>query len=62
MTATELVYDEKGKSIIDFKDLDPKTLSIHFDTPSAKFVWIQYAENPQLRRVLFYDQVLITNK
>ncbi len=62
MIATELIYDEKVKSIIDFKDLDPKTLSMHFDTTLAKFVWVQYAENPQLRRVLFYDQVLITNK
>lgn len=62
MTATELIFDEKGKTVTGFQDLDPKTLSMHFDTTTAKFVWIQYANNGLKERIINHDRILITNK
>lgn len=62
MIATELIFDKDGKTVIGFENLDPKSISMHFDTTLAKFVWIQNGDNPKTRRVLLHDQVLITNK
>ncbi len=60
MIATELIFDENG-SIIGFNNLDPKSIKMQFDNQSGQFVWIH---NPDVlsKRILKYNQVLITNK
>ena len=56
--AYEIVYDNKQKNIIDLQPLDPMTLIIAIDPGSGTIVWIQYPDNPQIRRVLLDAQII----
>jgi len=55
--AMEIVWDDKKKNIIHFNRLRPETLLPAFE-PSIGHLWIQYPEDPQLRRI-FLDSQLI---
>lgn len=55
--AMEIVWDDKKKNIISFNRLRPETLVPAFE-PSIGHLWIQYPEDPQLRRI-FLDSQLI---
>jgi len=55
--AMEIVWDDKKKNIIHFNRLRPETLVPAFE-PSIGHLWIQYPEDPQLRRI-FLDSQLI---
>jgi len=54
----EIVYDNKQKNIIDLQPIDPMTLVVATDPGSATIVWIQYPDNPQIRRVLLDSQII----
>ena len=54
----EIVYDNKQKNIIELSPIDPMTLVVATDPGSATIVWIQYPDNPQMRRVLLDSQVI----
>ena len=56
--AYEIVYDNKQKSIIDLQPIDPMTLVVATDPGTATIVWIQYPDNPQIRRVLLDAQII----
>lgn len=59
--AFEIVYDDKGRNIIGFKELDPVTLLPSVEKqPNGSFlnVWIQYPEDEKKRRVLYDSQVI----
>lgn len=54
----ELVYDNKQKNIVDLVPIDPMTLIVATDPGTGTIIWIQYPENPQLRRVLLDAQIV----
>lgn len=61
MIATELIFDDKG-SIIGFNSLDPKSIQMIFDSKSGQFIWVQINDKKKLKKILKYNQVIITNK
>lgn len=56
--AFEVVYDNKQKNIIDLMPIDPMTLVVATDPGTGTIVWIQYPDNPQIRRVLLDAQII----
>jgi hypothetical protein len=55
--ALEIVWDDKKKNIIYFNRLRPETLVPGFE-PSIGRLWIQYPEDPQLRRIFLDSQIV----
>lgn len=55
--ALEIIYDDKKKNIIGFNRLRPDTLVPAFE-PTIGHLWIQFPEDPQLRRI-FLDSQLV---
>lgn len=55
--ALEIVWDDKKQNIISFNRLRPDTLVPSYE-PTIGNLWIQYPEDPQLRRI-FLDSQLI---
>lgn len=55
--AMEIVWDDRKKNIIHFNRLRPETLVPAFE-PSIGHLWIQFPEDPQLRRI-FLDSQLV---
>ena len=55
--AIEIVWDDKKKNIIHFNRLRPETLVPAYE-PSIGNLWIQYPEDPQLRRVFLDSQII----
>lgn len=59
--AFEIVYDDKGKRIIGFKELDPTTLmpSVEKQKDGTFLnIWIQYPNDQKKRRVLYDAQII----
>lgn len=55
--AVEIVWDDKKKNIIHFNRMRPETLVPAYE-PTIGNLWIQYPEDPKLRRI-FLDSQLI---
>lgn len=55
--AMEIIWDDKNKNIIAFNRLRPETLVPAFE-PSIGHLWIQFPEDPTLRRI-FLDSQLV---
>jgi hypothetical protein len=55
--AIEIVWDDKKKNIIGFNRLRPETLVPGFE-PAIGTIWIQYPEDPQLRRIFLDSQIV----
>ena len=56
--AYEIVYDKKQRNILDIMKLDPLTLVPATDPESGTIVWIQYPDDPKLRRILLDAQII----
>jgi len=59
--AFEIIYDNKGKEIIGFKELDPSSLQPVVEKVGEteyKQFWIQYPKNPQMTRKLTNEQII----
>src|SRR6266403_1562140 len=56
--AFEIVYDDKQREIIGFKELDTTTLVPGVDPMSAERIWIQYPESPEYRTILLDSQII----
>ena len=56
--AYEIVYDKKQRNILDLMKLDPLTLVPATDPESGTIVWVQYPDDPKLRRVLLDAQII----
>jgi len=54
--AYERVFDVKQENRIDYVAIDPVTLITSID--NGKNIWIQYNDNPNMRRFLTEDQIL----
>lgn len=55
--AQEIIWDDKNKNIIGFNRIQPETLVPAFE-PTIGQLWIQYPEDPLLRRI-FLDSQLV---
>lgn len=55
--ALEIIYDDKKKNIIGFNRLRPDTLVPAYE-PSIGHLWIQFPEDPQLRRIFLDSQIV----
>ena len=55
--AMEIVWDDKKKNIIMFNRLRPETLVPAYE-PNIGHLWIQYPEDPQLRRIFLDSQII----
>lgn len=55
--AIEIVWDDKKKNIIHFNRLRPETLVPAYE-PSIGNLWIQFPEDPQLRRIFLDSQIV----
>ena len=55
--AIEIVWDDKKKNIIHFNRLRPETLVPAYE-PAIGNIWIQYPEDPQLRRIFLDSQIV----
>ncbi len=58
--AIELVWDDKKKNIIHFNRLRPDTLVPAYE-PSIGNLWIQFPEDPQLRRIFLDSQLVFVS-
>jgi len=59
--AFEIIYDNKGKEIIGFKELDPTSLQPMVEKIGEndyQQFWIQYPANPQITRKLTNEQII----
>jgi hypothetical protein len=55
--ALEIIYDDKKKNIIGFNRLRPETIVPAFE-PTIGHLWIQFPEDPQLRRIFLDSQMV----
>lgn len=55
--ATEIIFDDKKKNIIGFNRLRPETLVPAYE-PNIGHLWIQFPEDPQLRRIFLDSQIV----
>jgi hypothetical protein len=58
--AIEIVWDDKKKNIIHFNRLRPETLVPAYE-PAIGNLWIQYPEDPQLRRIFLDSQIVFVS-
>jgi Bacteriophage T4-like portal protein (Gp20) len=58
--ALELVWDDKKKNIIHFNRLRPETIVPAYE-PSIGNLWIQFPEDPQLRRIFLDSQIILVS-
>ena len=56
--AFEIVWDDKKQNIISFNRLRPDTLVPSYE-PTIGNLWIQYPEDPQLRRIFLDSQLIL---
>ena len=56
--AFEIIYDKKQKNVVDLMKLDPLTLVPASDPESGTVVWVQYPDDPKLRRILLDAQII----
>jgi hypothetical protein len=55
--AIEIIYDDKKKNIIGFNRLRPETIVPAYE-PNVGHLWIQFPEDPQLRRIFLDSQIV----
>ena len=55
--ALEIVWDDKKKNIIHFNRMRPETLVPAYE-PTIGNLWVQYPEDPQLRRIFLDSQIV----
>lgn len=58
--ALEVVWDDQKKNIIYFNRLRPETLVPAYE-PTIGNLWIQYPEDPQLRRIFLDSQIVFVS-
>lgn len=56
--AFEIIYDDKGRDVIGFNQLDPSTLLPGIEPTTGDSIWVQYPENPEYRKILLDSQII----
>lgn len=54
----EIVYDDKGKNIIGFHDLDPASIIPIIDPETGIKIWLQYPNDETNRRVILDSKII----
>jgi len=54
----EIIYDDKGKNIIGFQNLDPASIISMVDPESGIKIWIQHPNDEQNRRVIIDAKIV----
>lgn len=62
MKIYELIYDEKQTEVIGEALLDASTITRVADAKTGEVLWIQYKNEPSIRRVLLDSQVRLESK
>ena len=58
--AVEIIYDDKKKNIIGFNRIRPETIVPAYE-PNVGHLWIQFPEDPQLRRIFLDSQIVFVS-
>jgi len=58
--AVEIIYDDKKKNIIGFNRIRPETIGPAYE-PNVGHLWIQFPEDPQLRRIFLDSQIVFVS-
>lgn len=58
--AVEIIYDDKKKNIIGFNRIRPETILPAYE-PNVGHLWIQFPEDPQLRRIFLDSQIVFVS-
>ena len=53
----EIIYDDKSQNIIGFERMDSGTIVPGYE-PNVGHIWIQYPEDPQLRRIILDSKII----
>jgi hypothetical protein len=56
--AFEIVYDNRQRNVINLAPLDPSTIVPAIDPSGGEQIWIQFPDEPMLRRILLDSQVI----
>jgi len=56
--AYEIVWDDKAQNIIGYEEVEPVTLMPGYEPESGTHIWIQFPEDPTLRRVILDSQII----
>lgn len=56
--AYEIVWDDKAQKIIGYEEIDPVTIMPGYEPETGSHIWIQYPEDPQLRKVILDSQII----
>lgn len=56
--AFEIIYDDKGREIKKFKQLEPSTLLPGVDPTTGDTIWVQFPESPQFRRTILDSNII----
>jgi len=56
--AFEIVWDDKVQNIIGFEEIDPVTVIPGYEPETGTHIWIQYPEDPKLRKVILDSQII----
>lgn len=56
--AFEIVYDDRQRDIIGFKEIDPASVVPGIDPITAERIWIQFPESPEYRTILLDSQII----
>jgi hypothetical protein len=56
--AFEIIYDDKQRDIVGFQELDSTTLVPGIEPMTGDKIWIQYPEQPEMRRILLDSQII----
>lgn len=53
----EIIYDDRSQNIIGFERIDSSTIVPGYE-PNVGHIWIQYPEDPQLRRIILDSKII----
>jgi len=56
--AFEIVWDDKAQNIIGYEEIDPVTVIPGYEPESGSHIWIQFPEDPTMRKVILDSQLI----
>lgn len=54
----EIVWDDKVQNIVGFEEIDPVTVIPGYEPETGTHIWIQYPEDPAIRRIILDSQII----
>ena len=56
--AFEIVWDDRAQNIIGYEEIDPVTVIPGYEPESGAHIWIQFPEDPTLRKIILDSQII----